>query len=165
MVCLNFKLSVPRSSVLTTKVTLEKNVFFRALPIYFYKLLTDIIASKYLSMCVQVKRASDLWKETNSQALDRLARLRGVFAIQHHEDVNLIVFFFLPDNQAAWERYEQKRDELFKKLDGADTELENINQVNCVFPVPAELFILLTNLSIVLLLFKVHLLLIGLVQC
>ena len=137
MVCLNFKLSVPRSSVLTTKVTLEKNVFFRALPIYFYKLLTDIIASKYLSMCVQVKRASDLWKETNSQALDRLARLRGVFAIQHHEDVNLIVFFFLPDNQAAWERYEQKRDELFKKLDGADTELENINQVNCVFPVPA----------------------------
>ena len=94
MVCLNFKLSVPRSSVLTTKVTLEKNVFFRALPIYFYKLLTDIIASKYLSMCVQVKRASDLWKETNSQALDRLARLRGVFAIQHHEDVNLIVFFF-----------------------------------------------------------------------
>ena len=134
MVCLNFKLSVPRSSVLTTKVTLEKNVFFRALPIYFYKLLTDIIASKYLSMCVQVKRASDLWKETNSQALDRLARLRGVFAIQHHEDVNLIVFFFLPDNQAAWERYEQKRDELFKKLDGADTELENINQVNLCFP-------------------------------
>ena len=64
------------------------------MPIYFYKLLTDIIASKYLSMCVQVKRASDLWKETNSQALDRLARLRGVFAIQHHEDVNLIVFFF-----------------------------------------------------------------------
>ena len=65
----------------------------RPLPIYFYKFLTDIIASKYLSMCVQVKRASDLWKETNSQALDRLARLRGVFAIQHHEDVNLIVFF------------------------------------------------------------------------
>merc|ERR1719260_493757 len=57
----------------------------------------------------EVKRASDLWKETNSQALDRLARLR--------------------DNQAAWERYEQKRDELFKKLDGADTELENINQL------------------------------------
>ena len=45
--------------------------------------------------------------------------------------------FFLADNQAAWERYEQKRDELFKKLDGADTELENINQVNCVFPVLA----------------------------
>ena len=47
------------------------------------------------------------------------------------------MLFILPDNQAAWERYEQKRDELFKKLDGADTELENINQVNCVFPVPA----------------------------
>ena len=77
----------------------------------------------------------------------------------------ILFCLFIPDNQAAWERYEQKRDELFKKLDGADTELENINQVNCVFPVPAELFILLTNLSIVLLLFKVHLLLIGLVQC
>merc|ERR1719264_1951142 len=57
----------------------------------------------------EVKRAGDLWKETNNQALDRLQRLR--------------------DNQAAWERYEQKRDELFKKLDGADTELENINQL------------------------------------
>ena len=62
--------------------------------------------------------------------------------------------FFLPDNQAAWERYEQKRDELFKKLDGADTELENINQVNCVFPVPAGIIqFFLTNLSFVLLLF------------
>ena len=79
--------------------------------------------------------------------------------------MSILFCLFIPDNQAAWERYEQKRDELFKKLDGADTELENINQVNCVFPVPAELFILLTNLSIVLPLFKVHLLLIGLVQC
>jgi len=43
----------------------------------------------------EVKRAGDLWKETNSQALDRLNRLK--------------------DNQAAWERYEQKRDELTKK--------------------------------------------------
>merc|ERR1712032_1265613 len=57
----------------------------------------------------EVKRAGDLWKETNSQALDRLNRLK--------------------DNQAAWERYEQKRDELTKKLDGADAELENINQL------------------------------------
>jgi len=57
----------------------------------------------------EVKRAGDLWKETNNQALDRLQRLR--------------------DNQAAWERYEQKRDELTKKLDGADSELENINQL------------------------------------
>jgi hypothetical protein len=57
----------------------------------------------------EVKRAGDLWKETNSQALDRLQRLK--------------------DNQAAWERYEQKRDELNKKLDGADAELENINQL------------------------------------
>ena len=40
---------------------------------------------------------------------------------------------FFSDNQAAWERYEQKRDELFKKLDGADTELENINQVQTHF--------------------------------
>jgi hypothetical protein len=57
----------------------------------------------------EVKRAGDLWKETNNQALDRLQRLR--------------------DNQAAWERYEQKRDELTKKLDAADSELENINQL------------------------------------
>jgi len=57
----------------------------------------------------EVKRAGDLWKETNSQALDRLNRLK--------------------DNQAAWERYEQKREELTKKLDAADSELENINQL------------------------------------
>jgi len=57
----------------------------------------------------EVKRAGDLWKETNSQALDRLNRLK--------------------DNQAAWERYELKRDELTKKLDAADSELENINQL------------------------------------
>lgn len=57
----------------------------------------------------EVKRAGDLWKETNNQALDRLQRLR--------------------DNQAAWERYEQKRDELTRKLDAADSELENINQL------------------------------------
>ena len=85
--------------------------------------------------------------------------------------------FFLPDNQAAWERYEQKRDELFKKLDGADTELENINQVNCVSPVPAGIihfFGQVCSSPILLILFiitkfysifeKVHLLLIGLVQ-
>ena len=42
--------------------------------------------------------------------------------------------------ERARKEYEQKRDELFKKLDGADTELENINQVNCVFTVPAGIF-------------------------
>ena len=29
----------------------------------------------------EVKRAGDLWKETNSQALDRLNRLKGLFSI------------------------------------------------------------------------------------
>ena len=79
-----------------------------------------------------MKRAGDLWKETNSQALDRLNRLKGLLNIQF-----TLENYIFSDNQAAWERYEQKRDELFKKLDGADTELENINQVNCVSPVPA----------------------------
>ena len=78
----------------------------------------------------EVKRASDLWKETNNQALDRLQRLKGLKLLSI---IKMSILCFFSDNQAAWERYEQKRDELFKKLDGADTELENINQVQTHF--------------------------------
>ena len=79
----------------------------------------------------EVKRAGDLWKETNNQALDRLQRLRGTTSSSSFKITSHV---FFSDNQAAWERYEQKRDELTKKLDGADSELENINQVlPCIF--------------------------------
>ena len=74
----------------------------------------------------EVKRAGDLWKETNNQALDRLQRLRGTTSSSSFKITSHV---FFSDNQAAWERYEQKRDELTKKLDAADSELENINQV------------------------------------
>jgi len=57
----------------------------------------------------EVKRATDLWKETNSQALDRLNRLK--------------------ENQSAWERYENKRNDLIAKLDSADGELEDIKKL------------------------------------
>lgn len=57
----------------------------------------------------EVKRATDLWKETNNSALDRLQRLK--------------------DNQNAWEKFEQKRGDLDGKLNSADQDLENINRL------------------------------------
>ena len=81
-----------------------------------------------------MKRASDLWKETNSQALDRLNRLKGIRSVVFiYLNIEMPILPCFSDNQAAWERYEQKRDELTKKLDGADAELENINQVSLFF--------------------------------
>jgi len=58
---------------------------------------------------VEVKRASDLWDETNKLALDRLNRLR--------------------DNLSAWERYENKRNDLGDKLANAQRELDDIKKV------------------------------------
>lgn len=57
----------------------------------------------------EVKRATDLWKETNNTALDRLQRLK--------------------DNQNAWEKFEQKERDLDGKLNSSVQELENINQL------------------------------------
>jgi len=58
---------------------------------------------------VEVKKASELWEETNKLALDRLDRLR--------------------DNLSAWERYENKRNELGDKLAKAGRELEDIKKL------------------------------------
>merc|ERR1719336_3012642 len=58
---------------------------------------------------VEVKRASDLWDETNKIALDRLNRLR--------------------DNLSAWERYENKRNELGDKIASANRELDDIKKL------------------------------------
>merc|ERR1719391_116828 len=58
---------------------------------------------------VEVKRASDLWDETNKLALDRLNRLR--------------------DNLSAWERYENKRNDLGDKLANAQRELDDIKKL------------------------------------
>jgi len=49
------------------------------------------------------------WDETNNLAMDRLNRLK--------------------DNLSAWERYENKRNDLTDKLDGADRELEDIKKI------------------------------------
>eukprot|EP00092_Neocalanus_flemingeri_P002162 GFUD01002302.1.p1 GENE.GFUD01002302.1~~GFUD01002302.1.p1 ORF type:complete len:603 (+),score=206.05 GFUD01002302.1:67-1875(+) len=57
----------------------------------------------------EVKTASDLWDETNKTALDRLNRLR--------------------DNLSAWERYENKRNDLAEKLAVGDRELADIKKV------------------------------------
>jgi len=57
----------------------------------------------------EVKKASEQWEETNKLALDRLNRLK--------------------DNMAAWERYENKRNDLTAKLDGGDKELEDIKKL------------------------------------
>jgi len=57
----------------------------------------------------EVKRASDLYKETTNSAEDRLQRLR--------------------ENLAAWEQFESKRNGLAAALDGADKELEDINKL------------------------------------
>jgi len=58
---------------------------------------------------IEVKKASELWEETNKIALDRLNRLR--------------------DNLSAWERYETKRNDLSVKLDGGDRELADIKKI------------------------------------
>merc|ERR1711915_844183 len=57
----------------------------------------------------EVKKASELWEETNKLALDRLNRLR--------------------DNLSAWERYESKRNDLADKLAAGDRELDDIKKV------------------------------------
>jgi len=57
----------------------------------------------------EVKKANDLWAETNKLALDRLNRLR--------------------DNLSAWERYENKRNDLADKLAVGDRELDDIKKV------------------------------------
>merc|ERR1719445_3029162 len=57
----------------------------------------------------EVKKATDLWTETNNLALDRLNRLR--------------------DNLSAWERYENKRNDLADKLAVGDRELDDIKKV------------------------------------
>jgi len=57
----------------------------------------------------EVKKASDQWAETNQLALDRLDRLR--------------------ENNVCWEKYENKRNDLFDKLNGAEKELEDIKKV------------------------------------
>jgi len=57
----------------------------------------------------EVKRASDMWDDTNKIALDRLNRLR--------------------DNLASWERFETKRNDLADKLAVGDRELADIKKV------------------------------------
>jgi len=57
----------------------------------------------------EVKKASDMWDETNKTALDRLNRLR--------------------DNLSAWERFENKRNDLADKLAVGDRELADIKKV------------------------------------
>lgn len=57
----------------------------------------------------EVKKAQDQWKETNDIALDRLDRLR--------------------DNLNAWERYENKRNDLADKIANGIRELNDIKKV------------------------------------
>jgi len=57
----------------------------------------------------EVNNMKDIWDETNNLALDRLNRLR--------------------DNQSAWERYENKRNDLTQKLDDAERELADIKKI------------------------------------
>jgi len=57
----------------------------------------------------EVDRAAELWKLTNDSALDRLQRLR--------------------ENQASWEQFENKRNDLTTMLDKADAELEDIRKL------------------------------------
>jgi len=60
-------------------------------------------------LCREVTNMKTTWDETNNLALDRLNRLK--------------------DNMSAWERYENKRNELTDKLDGADRELMDIKKI------------------------------------
>jgi len=57
----------------------------------------------------EVANMKNTWEDTNNLALDRLTRLK--------------------DNLSAWERYENKRNELTDKLDAADRELNDIKKV------------------------------------
>jgi len=57
----------------------------------------------------EVTNMKTMWEETNKLALDRLNRLK--------------------DNVGAWERYENKRNDLADKLAGADRELEDIKKI------------------------------------
>jgi len=57
----------------------------------------------------EVSNMKNTWEETNTLALDRLTRLK--------------------DNLSAWERYENKRNDLTDKLDGADRELNDIKKI------------------------------------
>jgi len=60
-------------------------------------------------LCREVNNMKSTWDETNNLAMDRLNRLK--------------------DNLSAWERYENKRNDLTDKLDGADRELEDIKKI------------------------------------
>lgn len=60
-------------------------------------------------LAAEVKKASDLWDETNKTALDRLNRLR--------------------DNLSAWEKFESKRNDLADKIAVGDRELDDIKKV------------------------------------
>jgi len=71
------------------------------------KLKDDPKSPEFLAR--EVKKASELWDETNKLALDRLNRLR--------------------DNLSAWERYENKRNDLADKLAVGDRELDDIKKV------------------------------------
>jgi len=57
----------------------------------------------------EVGNAKTLWEETNHLADERLNKLK--------------------DNLSAWERYEQKRDDLINKLDAAESELRDIKKM------------------------------------
>lgn len=57
----------------------------------------------------EVGNAKTLWDETNHLADERLNKLK--------------------DNLSAWERYEQKRDDLINKLDAAESELRDIKKM------------------------------------
>ena len=61
---------------------------------------------------LEVKRASDLWEETNSVAMDRLNRLRGEHFLWAPSEIIFFILFL--DNLSAWERYENKRNDLGK---------------------------------------------------
>lgn len=85
----------------------KKGKVFREIVGKGSKLKDDPKSPAFLGL--EVKRASDLWEETNTVALDRLNRLR--------------------DNLSAWERYENKRNDLADKLAGANRELEDIKKL------------------------------------
>merc|ERR1740123_1367712 len=85
----------------------KKGKIFREIVSKGSKLKDDPKSPVFLGL--EVKRASDLWEETNSVAMDRLNRLR--------------------DNLSAWERYENKRNDLADKLAGANRELEDIKKL------------------------------------
>jgi len=80
------------------------------------KLKDDPKAPVFLSR--EVSNMKTLWEETLKMAEGRLQNLR--------------------DNLAAWERYEQKRDDLIRKLDEADAELIDIKKVYDMAEAPKD---------------------------